>query len=99
MAPNRRTDCTILRRARRRLRGRAFSSRKAIRLAAFDDLKQIGVDAFSRKHDPYWDIPLVTTLPKPVIDLPTGKAQEDTSGFQLSRTCPNTPRSPGKKRR
>jgi hypothetical protein len=39
-------------------------------LAAFDELKSIGLDAFTRKHDPYWDIPLNENLPQPVIDLP-----------------------------
>lgn len=39
-------------------------------LAAFDELKAIGLDAFCAKHDPYHDIPLVETLPKPVINLP-----------------------------
>jgi hypothetical protein len=39
-------------------------------LARFDELKQIGLEAFTKKHDPYWDIPLNENLPKPVIDLP-----------------------------
>jgi hypothetical protein len=39
-------------------------------LAKFDELKQIGLDAFTKKYDPYWDIPLNESLPKPVIDLP-----------------------------
>jgi len=38
--------------------------------AAFDELKAIGLEAFTKKHDPYWDIPLNESLPKPVIDLP-----------------------------
>ncbi len=39
-------------------------------LAAFDELQSIGLEAFTRKHDPYWDIPLNENLPQPVIDLP-----------------------------
>lgn len=39
-------------------------------LSKFDELKQIGLDAFTKKYDPYWDIPLNEELPKPVIDLP-----------------------------
>jgi hypothetical protein len=39
-------------------------------LAAFDEHKVVGLDAFARKYDPYWDIPLNESLPKPVIDLP-----------------------------
>jgi len=45
-------------------------------LAAFDELKAIGLDAFTKKHDPYWDIPLNEDLPKPVIDLPVPRADE-----------------------
>jgi hypothetical protein len=38
-------------------------------LAAFDELARIGQDAFCRLHDPYCNVPLVTTLAQP-IDLP-----------------------------
>lgn len=40
-------------------------------LAAFDELRALGLEAFTKKHDPYWDIPLNEQLPQPVIDLPT----------------------------
>jgi hypothetical protein len=46
------------------------SPRLKLCLSAFDELKQIGIEAFCKKHDPYWDIPLNENLPKPVIDLP-----------------------------
>ena len=39
-------------------------------LAKFDELKRLGLDAFTRKYDPYHDIPLNESLPKPVIELP-----------------------------
>lgn len=39
-------------------------------LAAFDELAALGLEAFVRKHDSYHDVPLVETLPAPVIDLP-----------------------------
>ena len=39
-------------------------------LAMFDELKAIGLEAFTKKYDPYWDIPLNETLPEPVIDIP-----------------------------
>jgi hypothetical protein len=39
-------------------------------LAMFDELKGTGLEAFTKKHDPYWDIPLNENLPKPVIDIP-----------------------------
>lgn len=38
-------------------------------LAKFDELKSIGLDAFSKKHDPYWDIPLNENLPEPDPDV------------------------------
>ena len=38
-------------------------------LEAFDQLEQIGLTAFRRIHDPYWDIPLNENLPQPVLDL------------------------------
>jgi hypothetical protein len=43
-------------------------------LAAFDELKAIGLDAFTRRHDPYHDLPLNEDLPKPVIDIPIPEA-------------------------
>lgn len=50
-------------------------------LAAFDELKAIGLEAFTKKHDPYWDIPLNEELPKPVIELPQLSIEEtDTYG-------------------
>ncbi|HEU4328370.1 MAG TPA: hypothetical protein VFS21_34850 [Roseiflexaceae bacterium] len=39
-------------------------------LAAYDELKALGLEAFARRHDPYHDIPLNENLPKPVIELP-----------------------------
>ena len=48
-------------------------------LAKFDELKRLGLDAFTRKHDPYHDIPLNENLPQPVIDLPI---PEESKGEQ-----------------
>ena len=39
-------------------------------LAAFDELQSLGLEAFTKKHDPYWNIPLNENLPQPMIDLP-----------------------------
>lgn len=39
-------------------------------LAAYDELASVGVDDFCRKHDPYFDIPLNESLPKPLLDFP-----------------------------
>ena len=54
-------------------------------LAMFDELKAIGLEAFVRKHDPYWDVPLVETLPKPVIELkvPAAEKQDGAAQGQL----------------
>jgi hypothetical protein len=48
---------------------KSFPDAPKLCLAAFDELKKIGLKAFLKKHDPYWDIPLNHELPKPVIDL------------------------------
>lgn len=63
-------------------------------LAAFDELKAIGLDAFCKKHDPYHDIPLVETLPKPVIDLPIpadGDGQAPGRRRRGSHAAPDQP--------
>lgn len=61
-------------------------------LAAFDELKALGLDAFTKKHDPYWDIPLNESLPKPVIDIPTpastgqlGLGLDEASGTSVAK--------------
>jgi len=48
----------------------SYSDAPVFCLSKFDELKKIGLEAFCRKYDPYWDIPLNENLPKPVIDLP-----------------------------
>ncbi len=59
-------------------------------LAKFDELKRLGLDAFTRKYDPYHDIPLNENLPEPVIDLPipgdigSGTADGEQGEFRLS---------------
>ena len=56
-------------------RHKSFAAAPGLCLAAFDELARIGQDAFCRRHDPYWDIPLVTTLAHPIIDLPVAHSQ------------------------
>jgi len=53
-------------------------------LAAFDELQSLGLEAFTKKHDPYWDIPLNENLPQPVIDLPVAATalKEDASPYR-----------------
>jgi hypothetical protein len=43
-------------------------------------LKEIGLEAFTRKYDPYWDIPLNESLPEPVIELPVPDGEEPRLG-------------------
>lgn len=72
-------------------------------LAAFDELKQLGLDAFCKKHDPYWDIPLNEQLPKPVIDLPIPDAGGAPAPIEAPNLFPDQPARPrparGKRRR
>jgi hypothetical protein len=48
-------------------------------LAAFDELQSLGLEAFTKKHDPYWDIPLNENFPQPVIDLPIPEFAPDAA--------------------
>lgn len=56
-------------------------------LARFDELKSIGLEAFARKYDPYWDIPLNENLPQPVIDIPV-PAEAAHNGGQQALSLP-----------
>jgi hypothetical protein len=69
-------------------------------LARFDELKAIGLDAFAKKHDPYWDIPLNENLPRPVIELsiPDGEsAPVQGEKFELSDQPKRTRRRASRK--
>jgi len=66
-------------------------------LAMFDELKAIGLDAFTKKHDPYWDVPLNENLPQPVIDLP-GLAPAGNEDFALASAQSRKPKRGGKRR-
>jgi hypothetical protein len=60
---------------------KSYPQAPALCLAKFDELKRIGLDAFTKNYDPYWDIPLNESLPQPVIELPipaAGKESETT---------------------
>jgi hypothetical protein len=59
-------------------------------LAAFDELKSIGLDAFVKKHDPYHDIPLNEALPKPVIEFGRAEAATpDQGALFITRATPH----------
>lgn len=45
-------------------------------LEKYDELKKIGIEKFTKKYDPYWDIPLNEELPKPVIEIPIPKEEK-----------------------
>jgi hypothetical protein len=48
---------------------RSFPKSPCLCLEAFDELQEIGIEAFVKKYDPYWGIPLNENLPQPVLDL------------------------------
>jgi hypothetical protein len=63
---------------------RSYPRAPELCLGRFDELKSIGLEAFTRRHDPYWDIPLNESLPQPVIDLPIpGEALSATADGTL----------------
>lgn len=84
---------------------KSYAKAPELCLAAFDELKEIGLDAFAKKHDPYWNIPLNESLPKPVIDIPMPTGPEGQLDLALENaaraTSPGTkrPRRPGGRRR
>ena len=49
---------------------KSYPKAPSLCLEMFDELKRLGLDAFTKKHDPYHDIPLNENLPQPVIELP-----------------------------
>ena len=65
---------------------KSYPKAPALCLERFDELARDGMDAFVRRWDPYWDVPLVETLPKPVIELRVpvaGAGDAAESGTQL----------------
>jgi hypothetical protein len=58
----------------------SFPAAPQLCLAAFAELKQIGLPAFTKKHDPYHDIPLNENLPQPVINLPIPGQDDNEEG-------------------
>ncbi len=43
---------------------KSYPKAPALCLAAFDELASLGLEAFTHKHDPYWDIPLRRDRPE-----------------------------------
>jgi len=54
-------------------------------LAAFDGLQSLGLDAFTQKHDPYWNLPLNKNLPLLVIALPIPEPAPDAAPAKSHR--------------
>lgn len=52
---------------------KSYPKAPSLCLAKFDELSALGLEAFVRRYDPYWDVPLVESLPSPVIELPRVK--------------------------
>ncbi|MBD2694251.1 hypothetical protein [Anabaena catenula] len=64
-------------------------------LTYFDALQTIGIEEFTQKYDPYWDIPLNENLPQPVIELPLPKENQvstEDGTFQLTSEPPKKTR-------
>jgi hypothetical protein len=64
---------------------RSYPKAPELCLARYDKLKAIGTEAFTRKYDPYWDIPLNENLPEPVIDLPIAEVASEGNGNTASQ--------------
>jgi hypothetical protein len=78
-------DCAQYKRVLASFSHKSYQAAPTLCLAAFDDLARKGVADFCRGHDPYCDIPLVTTHARPVIVLP---AAAGTQRNLLARTGP-----------
>jgi hypothetical protein len=63
---------------------KSFPAAPDLCLAAFDELARIGMAAFCRRYDPYWNVPLVTLLAQPIIDLPVTPVPQ--RGLQRSKS-------------
>jgi len=48
----------------------SYSRAPQLCLTKYDEVKGIGIGAFCKKHDPYWDIPLNEGLPLAIIEYP-----------------------------
>jgi hypothetical protein len=64
---------------------RSYPRAPELCLACYDELKVIGVEVFTRKYDPYWDIPLNENLPEPVVDLFIAEAEPEGNDHAASR--------------
>ena len=56
---------------------KSFPDAPDLCLGKFDELESIGIEAYIRKYDPYWDIPLNRDPPKPVLDISITEETKD----------------------
>lgn len=73
---------------------KSYPKAPALCLAAFEELRALGLDAFTKKHDPYWDMPLNESLPKPVIDILMPSAEAGQMGLGLESPDVGASRKP-----
>jgi hypothetical protein len=62
---------------------KSYPQAPALCLARFDELAEIGLEAFTKKWDPYWDVPLNEALPEAVIELPVVASVGDEQQLRL----------------
>ena len=70
---------------------RSYPDAPGLCLAKFDEYADIGATTFTRTYDPYWEIPLVESLPQPVIELPGVEADAE----HFSRVLHQPPQETG----
>jgi hypothetical protein len=66
---------------------KGYPDAPALCLARFDELASVGFQAFTKKYDPYWDIPLNEAPPRPVIEL-LGAAEEISKSGDFALSSP-----------
>jgi hypothetical protein len=66
-------------------------------LAKYDELKSIGLEAFTKKYDPYWDVPPNEELPKPVIEIAGIPKQSAVHELEMSYEPPKKSKSKRRK--
>ena len=61
---------------------KSYPAAPGLCLERFDELKSIGTEAFAKKYDPYWDVPLNDSPPAPVLQFAIPAPEEKTTPQQ-----------------